>query len=180
MRIFDSLALFSRMILLAGFCFAAHFAFAADARFGRPATAEEIAAVDISIPPDGDGLPAGSGDARVGELVYVQKCASCHGQDGEGMPADALVGGIDSLASAKPVKTVGSYWPYATTLFDYIRRSMPLNAPMSLTNDEVYAVTAYLLAINGIVATEQTLDAQSLPRVRMPNRKGFIDRSGVR
>jgi len=106
-----------------------------------------------------------------------KKCLLCHGADGEGGPMDRLAGGTGTLASAKPIKTVGSFWPYATTLFDYIRRTMPLNAPMSLTDDEVYAVTAYLLAMNGIVSRNQTLDAESLPAVRMPNRDGFIDRS---
>jgi mono/diheme cytochrome c family protein len=147
---------------------------------GRPATSAEIAAIDISIPPSGKGLPAGSGNANTGAAVYAQKCASCHGAEGNGKPADKLVGGIGSLDSATPAKSVGSFWPYATTLFDYVRRSMPLNAPMTLTDDEVYAVTAYVLFLNGIVAQQQTMDAQSLPRVRMPNRDGFVDMSGVR
>lgn len=155
-------------------------AIAAGPGFGRPATAEEIAAIDITIPPSGEGLPAGSGDAATGEVVYAQKCASCHAAEGIGKPADKLVGGIGSLDTAKPVKSVGSFWPYATTLFDYVRRSMPLNAPMTLTDDEVYAATAYVLFLNGIVSKEQSMDAQSLPRVRMPNRNGFVDMSGVR
>lgn len=153
---------------------------AAGPGLGRPATHEEIAAIDISIPPSGEGLPPGSGNAVAGETVYVEKCAACHGAEGKGETADKLVGGIGSLSSEKPVKSVGSYWPYATTLFDYIRRSMPLTVPMSLTDDEVYAVTAYILFINGIVTNEQTIDAASLPKVLMPNRDGFVDRSGVR
>ena len=153
---------------------------AAGPGLGRPATSAEIAAIDISIPPSGEGLPAGSGNANTGEVVYAQKCASCHGVEGTGKPADKLVGGIGSLDSATPAKSVGSFWPYATTLFDYVRRSMPLNAPMTLTDDEVYAVTAYVLFLNGIVSQQQTMDAQSLPRVRMPNRNGFVDMSGVR
>jgi cytochrome c len=129
---------------------------------------------DISIAPNGDGLPAGSGSVRQGEGVYAQKCASCHGVKGAGKPADALVGGRGTLASDTPLRTVGSYWPYATTLFDYVRRAMPLTSPLSLTNDEVYAVTAYLLNLNGIVPEDATMDARTLPQVRMPNRDGFI------
>lgn len=147
---------------------------------GQPASAAEIALVDISVLPDGAGLPAGSGDARGGAKVYVAKCQSCHGEKGTGKPADALVGGIGSLASASPVRTVGSYWPYATTLFDYTRRAMPVTAPRSLTNDEVYAVTAYVLHLNGIIGEDHTLDAKSLPAVRMPNRDGFVDHSRAR
>jgi cytochrome c len=153
---------------------------AAGPNLGRPATPAEIAAIDIDIPPSGEGLPLGGGDALAGEAVYLAKCVACHGEGGQGKPADRLVGGIGSLASDKPVTTVGSYWPYATTLFDYIRRAMPLNAPMSLTDDEVYAVTAYLLALDGIVPKDGSLDAVSLPKVKMPNRDGFLDRSSVR
>lgn len=144
---------------------------------GRIATATEIAAIDISIPPSGAGLPPGRGTAREGATVYAAKCASCHGAKGEGKPADALAGGIGSLASKAPRRTVGSFWPYATTLFDYTRRSMPIDAPMSLSNDEVYAVTAFVLALNGIIRDDAELNAQTLPRVAMPNRNGFIDSS---
>jgi cytochrome c len=122
-------------------------------------------------------LPAGSGDAKQGAAVYAAKCQACHGEKGMGKPADALVGGIGSLATAKPVRTVGSFWPYATTLFDYTRRAMPLQAPKSLTDDEVYAVTAYILAQNGIIAETVQMNAQTLPQVKMPNRDGFIDYS---
>ena len=142
--------------------------------YGTPVGAAEIARWDISIPPSGAGLPAGSGTAREGGKVYDQKCLSCHGPQGAGKPADALVGGIGSLASKTPVRTVGSYWPYATTLFDYVRRAMPITAPLSLTNDEVYAVTAYVLALNGIVGEDAVMNAQSLPQVKMPNRDGFV------
>lgn len=153
---------------------------AAGPNLGRPATPAGIAAIDIDIAPDGAGLPPGSGDATAGESVYQDKCAVCHGAAGQGKPADRLTGGVGTLASDKPVRTVGSYWPYATTLFDYIRRAMPLNAPMSLTDDEVYALTAYLLAQDGIVPRDRVLDAASLPQVRMPNRDGFVDRSQLR
>jgi mono/diheme cytochrome c family protein len=142
---------------------------------GRVASAEEVAAWDISIPPSGAGLPAGSGSARQGEAVYVAKCQACHGAKGVGKPADALVGGIGSLASGKAVLTVGSYWPYATTLFDYIRRAMPTTNPMSLSDNEVYAVTAYVLHLNGILDEASVLDARTLPKVTMPNRDGFVD-----
>ena len=141
---------------------------------GRPATAAEIAAVDISVAPDGATLPPGSGSVVAGEAVYVAKCQACHGPGGADGPMDRLTGGVGSLATPKPLKTVASYWPYATTLFDYTRRAMPLTAPQSLSNDEVYAVAAYLLSIDGIVAKDAVLDAKSLPAVKMPNRDGFI------
>jgi S-disulfanyl-L-cysteine oxidoreductase SoxD len=141
---------------------------------GREVRPAEIAAEAISIPPDGRGLPSGSGTASEGSAVYQAKCAGCHGAQGVEGPADRLVGGIGTLATPKPVKTVGSYWPLATTLFDYIRRAMPYNAPRSLSNDEVYALCAYLLFRNGIIAPEVRLDAKTLPQVKMPNRDGFI------
>jgi S-disulfanyl-L-cysteine oxidoreductase SoxD len=144
-------------------------------QFGQEIAPAYIAPWDISIGPDGAGLPPGSGTASQGEAVYAAKCQACHGEKGVGGPNDALVGGIGSLAPGKsPVKTVGSYWPYATTLFDYIRRAMPFPETKSLTNDEVYAVSAYVLNLNGVVGTDEVLDAQSLPKVKMPNRDGFI------
>jgi len=142
---------------------------------GTAAPAEEVAQLDISIPPTGQGLPPGGATARQGATLYAAKCASCHGAQGGGKPADALVGGIGSLATERPVRTVGSYWPYATTLFDYIRRAMPLAKPLSLSNDEVYALSAYILYLNGIVAEDEAMTATTLPLVRMPNRSGFID-----
>ena len=144
---------------------------------GRAATPQEIRAADISIPPSGAGLPAGSGDAKQGAQVYAAKCLACHGEKGTGKPADMLVGGIGSLATPKPVRTVGSFWPYATTLFDYTRRAMPLQNPKSLTDDEVYAVSAYVLFLNGIIAENAQMNAQTLPQVKMPNRDGFVDYS---
>ena len=141
---------------------------------GQPASPEDIATWDISILPDGRGLPAGRGTPQQGERVYVQHCAGCHGLAGAGKPNDQLVGGQGSLSGAQaPVKTVGSYWPYATTIFDYVRRSMPLTAPQSLSNDEIYAVTAYLLHLNGIIGETDSVDADSLARVKMPNRNSF-------
>jgi len=144
---------------------------------GRTPTPQEIRAADISIPPSGAGLPAGSGDAKAGAQVYASKCLACHGEKGAGKPADALVGGIGSLATPKPLRTVGSYWPYATTLFDYTRRAMPLQNPKTLTDDEVYAVSAYILFLNGIIAENAPMNAQTLPLVKMPNRDGFVDYS---
>jgi S-disulfanyl-L-cysteine oxidoreductase SoxD len=115
-----------------------------------------------------------------GEKVYVAQCQACHGPKGAGSPADQLAGGVGSLATDKPVRTVGSFWPYATTLFDYTRRAMPTTKPLSLTNDEVYAVTAYLLYLNGIIAENAEMNPTTLPHVRMPNRDGFVDRSKAR
>jgi cytochrome c len=141
---------------------------------GQPAAPEDVGAWDISIPPSGRGLPAGSGSPQRGETVYNQHCANCHGAKGIGKPNDRLVGGQGTLVGTQPpIKTVGSYWPYATTIFDYVRRSMPLNAPQSLSDDDVYAVTAYLLYLNGILTEGVVVDAHSLPRVRMPNRDSF-------
>jgi cytochrome c len=141
---------------------------------GRAPSADDLSAIDISITPDGRGLPAGSGTVEQGATVYAAKCQACHGANGAGGPNDRLTGGIGSLTSPRPVKTIASYWPYATTVFDYTRRAMPITAPQSLTNDEVYAVTAYLLSVDGIVAKDAKLDAQSLPQVKMPNRDGFV------
>jgi S-disulfanyl-L-cysteine oxidoreductase SoxD len=141
---------------------------------GRAATAEEVAGWDTSIPPSGAGLPKGSGTARQGIQVYEQKCMACHGAKGAGKPADPLAGGIGSLTGRTPLRTVGSYWPYSTTLFDYVRRAMPITNPLSLSDDEVYAVSAYILYLNGIVAEDAPLTAATLPLVKMPNREGFI------
>jgi hypothetical protein len=141
---------------------------------GRAVTSEEIRKIDITVVPDGRGLPPGGGAVSAGAAVYAKSCQSCHGAQGAGKPQDQLTGGVGSLASGKPVKTPASYWPAATTLFDYIRRAMPITAPQSLTNDEVYAVTAYILSIDSIVPPDAVLDAKSLPRVKMPNRDGFI------
>ena len=143
---------------------------------GRVATPDEIASWDISIGPDGTGLPPGRGTPKQGAMVYAEKCVACHGEKGAGKPNDQLVGGRGSLSGDQaPVKTVGSFWPYATTLFDYIRRAMPLNASKSLSDDEVYAVSAYILQLNGIIGEAEVMDARTLPQVQMPNRDGFIN-----
>ena len=141
---------------------------------GRAPTGEEIKAWDVTIPPDGKGLPPGSGTAAQGEPVYARRCASCHGERGENPKYDRLVGGRGTLNTDKPVKTVGSYWPFATTLWSYINRAQPFDEPGSLTHEQVYAVTAYLLYLNGIIGEHDVLDARTLPAVRMPNRDGFV------
>src|ERR1700744_6180617 len=142
--------------------------------FGRVATPEEIKGWDIDISPDGAGLPPGRGSVSQGEAIFAEKCAACHGAHGQGKPMDQLVGGVGTLRDKKPEKTVGSFWPYATTLFDFVRRAMPLNAPQSLSPDEVYAVSAYLLFLNGIVPQDTTLDSETLAKIQMPNRDGFV------
>jgi mono/diheme cytochrome c family protein len=151
--------------------------------FGQPASEREIAEVAISIPADGRGLPPGSGDYGQGKQVYETACAACHGADLMGvarlpdMPAGAalrLIGGRGTLTNQKPIVTVESYWPYATTLFDYTRRAMPFTAPGTLTADEVYAVSAYILVEANIIDKATVLDAQTLPKVQMPNRDGFV------
>jgi cytochrome c len=122
--------------------------------FGRPATPEEIKVWDIDIRPDGAGLPEGSGTGERGMAIYEENCAACHGSNGQGGVKDRLVGGIGTLASDNPVKTVGSYWPHATTLFDYVRRAMPYPAPGTLSDDDTYALVAYMLSVNGIVSMD--------------------------
>jgi cytochrome c len=141
---------------------------------GQPATPAEIAGWNIDVDRYGNNLPAGSGSVSHGREVFDQQCAACHGAKGESGIGDQLVGGQGTLATPKPVRTVGSYWPYAPTLFDYIRRAMPQNAPQSLDNDDVYAVSAYILNLNGLVAADATLDAKTLSAIKMPNRNMFV------
>jgi len=147
-------------------------------RLGKPADKALVAAWDISISPDGAGLPPGAGTALEGEGIYQAKCQACHGERGVGQPNDALAGGLGTLTSAEPLRTVGSYWPYSTTVFDYIRRAMPLPQPQSLSDDETYALTAYLLSLNGIIRPDQTMNAKTLPKVVMPNRKNVVQAYG--
>jgi mono/diheme cytochrome c family protein len=141
--------------------------------FGRAATASEVAAVNIDVMPDGAGLPAGSGTVQQGQAIYESKCAACHGVTGVEGPRDRLVGGLGTLATAKPIKTIGS-WQYAPTLYDYIGRAMPFTAPGTLEPDEIYGVVAYLLNRNGVINAAQVMDAKTLPLVKMPNRDGFV------
>lgn len=142
--------------------------------FGQPATEVDITAWDIDVAPNGVGLPHGRGTVQQGATLYAAKCAACHGPTGTEGPKDRLVGGQGSLATEHPIKTIGSYWPYATTLYDYIFRAMPFTAPQSLTPDEVYSLVAWLLYQNGIIEKDAVMDARTLPTIRMPNRDGFV------
>ena len=155
--------------------------------FGRPATEAEIAAWDIDVTPDGHGLPAGSGTARQGREVYVEKCEICHGPDGEGQPSDQLVGrepreGFPFGNEPSLVRTIGNYWPFATTLYDYTFRAMPFDDPGTLEPNEVYSLTAYLLYLNDIIAEDAVMNADTLPQVEMPAEDKFVidNRSGGR
>ena len=152
---------------------------AADApRFGQPIAPGDLAPWDISIAPDGVGLPPGSGTPTQGATVYAERgCALCHGEKGAGGPSGPLVGGgpLDRT-DRDPVKLIGNYWPYATTIFDFTRRAMPWASPKTLTDNEVYALTAYILALNKIIGENDVMDARTLPQVKMPNRDGFIIR----
>ena len=167
----------SMMLVLAG-ALAAGSASAQHARLGigTPATPSQIAGWNIDVRPDGAGLPPGQGTVASGEKIYAEQCAACHGEKGQNPAAgfDRLAGGKGSLATPKPIQTIGSFWPYATTVFDYVNRAMPFTAPQSLTPDEVYSVVAYLLYINDIVPRDAVMNAQALPKVKMPNADGFI------
>jgi cytochrome c len=150
--------------------------FAADVapHLGRPLSEQEAARWDLSVFPDGRGLPAGRGTALEGARLFADKCAVCHGAGGLGGTAEELAGGTAALSAKSPDKTIGLYWPYATTIFDFTRRAMPMLAPGSLSSDEVYALTAYLLFANGLIAESDEMNPTSLPKVRMPNRDGFV------
>ena len=142
---------------------------------GKIATTEDIRARDITILPDGSGLPQGAGTAKEGRTIYAQQCAMCHGFKGEGSGAyPKLVGGRGTLRSANPTLTVGSYWPYATTLWDYIHRAMPPQNPGSLSAHDIYSLAAFILFMNGIIKENDEINAKTLPAVKMPNRDGFI------
>jgi cytochrome c len=141
---------------------------------GRPPTAEEIRNLGAAIAPDGTGLPEGSGTVAAGRDAFAAQCARCHGPKAQGDVGPALVGGQGTLASARPVKTVGSFWPYATTLWDYINRAMPFDKPGLLKPSEVYAISAYILNLNGIIPDTAVMNAETLPKVKMPNRDGFV------
>ncbi len=144
-------------------------------KIGRAAGAEDIAAKDITVLSDGRGLPPGSGTASQGREIYERRCQKCHGNQGQGgEEGPALAGGNGSLTGPKPVKTVGSYWPHATTLFDYTRRAMPFDRPGTLTDDQVYALTARMLFLNGLIGETDAMDAKTLAQVKMPNRDGFV------
>jgi cytochrome c len=158
------------------------FAQTGDKNLGRHLTKAELAGWNIDVSGDGTGLPPGQGTVTQGEKVYQTQCLACHGVNLEGGLGPALAGGVGSLTTAKPLKTIGSYWPYAPTLFDYIRRSMPFQAPQSLSDEEVYSVTAYLLHKNDILPATATVNAKTLAAVKMPNRDNFYvdDRPDVK
>ncbi len=160
--------------VLAGFAATVHGEPAARYGFGETPAAATIEALDIAIGPDGEELPAGSGSVAAGAKLYAERCAMCHGASAREGPDPVLVGGQGTLAGPEPLLTIGSYWAYPTTVYDYIARAMPFFAPGSLTPDEVYALCAYLLNANGIIADDAVMDRVSLPAVQMPNRNGFI------
>jgi mono/diheme cytochrome c family protein len=168
--------MFMRRLMI---CFCLFLCYAAQAenvgpKLGRPAPEDLIKSWNIDVFPDGEGLPEGSGNAVKGKQVYETYCRSCHGVEGSGGSADELAGARHSLTDNPPDKTIGTYWPYATTIFDFTRRAMPLNALGSLSHDQLYAVTAYLLYLNGIIKETDIMNAKTLSEVKMPNREGFI------
>ena len=156
--------------------FGAGTAFAQGPNLGKPIAPADLAAWDISVMPDGSGLPPGSGTSAQGAPIYAQKCAACHGANGKGGINAALVGGQPLTTGIDTTKTVANFWPYPTTLFDFTRRAMPYPKPRTLTNDEVYALTAYILRLNNLIGENDVMNAATLPKVRMPNRDGFIVR----
>ena len=168
------------LLLGSGFCNGARAAddYGGPYGFGKPASAADIARIDIDVRPDGRGAPPGQGNYTEGKKIYAVKCAACHGIDManpvKGSGAAALRGGRGTLASGKPKKTVESYWPYASTLFDYIKRAMPFNAPGSMADNEIYAVVAYILAEGNIIDRNTVMNAKAIAGVKMPNRDGFI------
>jgi len=143
-------------------------------QLGETIDGTALAAWDLHVFPDGRGLPDGKGTAQDGAALFALHCAACHGDGGRGATAEELVGPPTPPTASNPAKTIGAYWPHATTLFDYIRRSMPPLAPQSLSNDELYAIVAYLLAANGVITTDATLSRETLPAIVMPNRDGFL------
>tara|TARA_R110001606_G_scaffold399310_1_gene584680 strand:+ start:12640 stop:13176 length:537 start_codon:yes stop_codon:yes gene_type:complete len=163
----------SSLLLIA--CFSHSYADAEYQALGKPA--EQLSSQaqwNLTITPAGKDLPIGHGSSEQGAKVFAMKCAACHGPAGIGASAEPLLGEVGSLASEYPEKTVNSYWPYATTLFDYIRRAMPIDAPFSLSSNEVYALCAYILSQDDIISADQELNEENLPQVSMPNRDGFI------
>ena len=163
--------------LLVALAFGVDAALAQAPKLGKPITEADVQSWDISILPDGGGLPAGNGSPAQGAKIYAEKCAACHGEAGKGGVAPfypALVGGEPLTNGIETAKTIANYYAYATTVFDYIRRAMPYNQPRSLTDDEVYALTAYILSLNQLIGENDAMDAKTLPRLKMPNRDNFI------
>lgn len=168
--------------MLASLCFFAAFFASSNAQtpaLGTPVSQAQLTGFDLIIEPDGTGLPAGQGTAAQGEAVFQARCQACHGANGEGNSSATVLVGGSMQSEGPPLRTVGSYWPYATTVFDFIRRAMPADSPKSLSDEGVYQATAYVLFLNDIVGREEVLDARSLPLIAMPNREGFIDQSHV-
>ncbi|MDT7953024.1 MAG: cytochrome c [Acetobacteraceae bacterium] len=168
-----SVLLASVLAMSAGAAFAAEHG-AGYFGYGATPTPDQIAGWAIAVRPDGQGLPAGHGSVSDGGDIYTQACAACHGTFGEGEGRYPKLAGTGSLTGGRPEPVVGNFWPYATTLFDYINRAMPFPAPHSLSSDQVYAVTAYVLNLNNLVPDDFVADKDSLPKVKMPNRHGFI------
>jgi S-disulfanyl-L-cysteine oxidoreductase SoxD len=165
----------TRKLLFAALALAASGASAAGPNLGRPIAPSDIAPWDISIQPDGTGLPPGGGTPKQGAKIFAQKCAACHGENARGGVNAALVGG-EKIVNLDSNRTIANFWPYATTVFDYIRRAMPWPQPRSLDDNEVYALTAYILSENKLIGPDDSMNSDTLPRVRMPNRDGFIIR----
>ena len=151
-------------------------AFAQTPKLGKPISEADIAAWDINATPSGAGLPPGSGTPAQGAKIYVAKCQICHGENATGKPFAALVGGSPLSNGIDTPKTINNFWGYSSMVFDFIRRAMPFQAPRTLTNDEVYALTAYILALNKLIGENDVMNAKTLPQVQMPNRDGFIIR----
>jgi len=162
------------LVLVIALAFCSGTALAQSPRLGKPIPEADVAAWDISAMPDGTGLPPGSGTPAQGAKIYVEKCVACHGENGTGKPFAALVGGAPLTSGIETPKTIHNFWGYSTIVFDFVRRAMPFQQPRTLSNDEVYALTAYILALNKIIGDNDTMNAQTLPKVRMPNRDGFI------
>ena len=148
-------------------------------RLGIPVTEEDLLEFDLIAPPDGSGFPPGGGTAQDGKQIYDVNCAVCHGASGEGTSGNTVIVGGDMQSEGPPLRTVGSYWPYASTLFDFIRRAMPATAPKSLTNEQVYQVTAYVLFMNDIIEEDTQINGDTISEIDMPNANGFIDRSHI-
>jgi len=163
-------------VLAVALAFGASAAVAQTPRLGKPISEADIAAWDISATPDGTGLPPGSGTPAQGAKIYAEKCVACHGENGTGKPYAALVGGAPLANGIDTPKTIANFWGYSTIAFDFIRRAMPFQAPRTLTNDEVYALTAYILALNKIIGDKDVMNAETLPQAKMPNRDGFTPR----
>jgi cytochrome c len=166
----------TRKLLASALALASSAVLAAGPNLGKPVDPAEIAAWDISILPDGTGLPPGGGTPAQGARIYAQKCALCHGENGKGGVNAPVVGGAPLTSGIETPKTIANFWPYSTTVFDFIRRAMPWQQPRTLTDNEVYALTAYILSLNKLIGETDSMNAETLPKVRMPNRNGFIIR----